>query len=67
MMSSQDFDHTTGPLFSALVHFLNEIHLSTDSGIVLVLLGIRAAFNTVNHSKLLDKLEGVGKDFWAQC
>ncbi len=44
---------------TALVKVFNEIHLNTDSGrtSVLVLLDLSAAFDTVDHNILLDRLE----------
>ncbi len=44
---------------SALLRVLNDIYLSTDSGdsVVLILLDLSAAFDTVDHSLLLSRLE----------
>uniref|UniRef100_A0A8C2BTF1 Reverse transcriptase domain-containing protein n=1 Tax=Cyprinus carpio TaxID=7962 RepID=A0A8C2BTF1_CYPCA len=44
---------------SALLRVLNDIYLSTDSGdsVVLILLDLSAAFDTIDHSLLLSRLE----------
>lgn len=49
---SLDFSHTTE---TALVKVLNNIYMSSD--LVLVLLDVSAAFDTVNHKTLLNRLE----------
>ncbi len=44
---------------SALLRVLNDIFLATDTGesVVLVLLDLSAAFDTINHSTLISRLE----------
>ncbi len=44
---------------SALLRVLNDIYITTDSGdsVVLILLDLSAAFDTVDHSTLLSRLE----------
>ncbi len=51
---------------TALIKIINDIRFNSDSGkiSVLVLLDLSAAFDTVDHNILLERLENWGRAFW---
>ncbi len=51
---------------TALIKIINDIRFNSDSGkiSVLVLLDLSAAFDTVDHNILLERLEKLGRAFW---
>ncbi len=42
---------------TALIKIINDIRLNSDTGKISVLVLLRAAFDTVDHNILLDRLE----------
>ncbi len=42
---------------TALIKIINDIRFNSDSGKIAVLILLRAAFDTVDHNILLDRLE----------
>ncbi len=51
---------------TALINIINDIRLNSDTGklMVLVLLDLSAAFDTVDHNILLERLENWVRAFW---